>query len=125
MLRDTRTGYTSAARKLGRASQPSSRLSKLSAVSQNQPLMVEIKGFKTSHFLEQKTAPLDCWDAGQMGHVERPQSEPAATIQSLHDRGWSRRRIAGELGINRETVGRYLLLAKPAISTTADSPATI
>ena len=41
-----------------------------------------------------------------------------ATIYSLHGRGWSRRRIARELGIDRETVGRYLLLAKPAISTT-------
>ena len=40
-----------------------------------------------------------------------------ATIHSLHGRGWSRRRIARELGINRETIGRYLLLAKPAIST--------
>jgi transposase len=40
------------------------------------------------------------------------------TIYSLNERGWSRRRIAGELGINRETVGRYLRLAKPAISTT-------
>jgi predicted transcriptional regulator len=40
------------------------------------------------------------------------------TIYSLHERGWSRRRIARELGIDRETVGRYLLLAKPAISTT-------
>src|SRR5258708_2172380 len=41
-----------------------------------------------------------------------------STIYSLHDRGWSRRRIARELDINRETVGRYLLLrAKPAIST--------
>jgi hypothetical protein len=40
-----------------------------------------------------------------------------ATIYSLHERGWSRRRIARELGIDRETVGRYLLLAKPAIST--------
>jgi transposase len=40
-----------------------------------------------------------------------------ATIYSLHNRGWSRRRIARELGIDRETVGRYLLLAKPAIST--------
>jgi hypothetical protein len=29
---------------------------------------------------------------------------------SLADRGWSQRRIARELGINRETVGRYLLL---------------
>jgi len=40
------------------------------------------------------------------------------TIYSLHDRGWSQRRIGRELGINRETVGRYLRLAKPAISTT-------
>ena len=43
------------------------------------------------------------------------------TIYSLADRGWSQRRIARELGINRETVGRYLLLAKvakPTISTT-------
>src|SRR6201997_2961465 len=39
------------------------------------------------------------------------------TIYSLDDRGWSRRRIARELGIDRETVGRYLRLAKPAIST--------
>jgi hypothetical protein len=38
-------------------------------------------------------------------------------IYSLDDRGWSRRRIARELGIDRETVGRYLRLAKPAIST--------
>ena len=40
-----------------------------------------------------------------------------AVIYSLHDKGWSRRRIARELGLNRETVGRYLRLAKPAIST--------
>ena len=42
------------------------------------------------------------------------------TIYSLADRGWSQRRIARELGISRETVGRYLLLAqlvKPTIST--------
>jgi transposase len=42
------------------------------------------------------------------------------TIYSLADRGWSQRRIARELGISRETVGRYLLLrrlSKPAIST--------
>jgi transposase len=37
----------------------------------------------------------------------------------LAGNGWSNRRIARELGINRETVGKYLLLAraKPAIST--------
>ena len=42
------------------------------------------------------------------------------TIYSLADRVWFERRIARELGISRETVGRYLLLArlaKPAIST--------
>jgi hypothetical protein len=77
----------------------------------------QIKRFKTSHFLEQKTAPQDHADAGPMGHVERPQVSLQATIYSLHGRGWSRRRIARELGIDRETVGRYLLLAKPAIST--------
>jgi hypothetical protein len=46
----------------------------LSAVSQNQPLKVEIKGFKTSHFLEQKTAPWNSPDAGPMEHVELPKS---------------------------------------------------
>jgi transposase len=40
------------------------------------------------------------------------------TIYSLAQRGWSQRRIAKELGINRETVGRYLRLSKPAISIT-------
>jgi transposase len=40
------------------------------------------------------------------------------TIYSLRDRGWSQRRIALELGINRGTVGRYLRLSKSAISTT-------
>ena len=46
-------------------------------VTQNQPLKVEIKGFKTSHFLEQKTALVSLVDAGPKGHVERPQSELA------------------------------------------------
>ena len=40
------------------------------------------------------------------------------SIYSLAERGWSARRIARELGIDRETVGRYLRLAKPAISIT-------
>jgi hypothetical protein len=48
---------------------------RLSAVSQNRPVMVEIKGVKTSHFMERKTTPVACLDAGLMGHVERPQSE--------------------------------------------------
>jgi transposase len=40
-----------------------------------------------------------------------------ATIYSLTARGWSRRRIARELGIDRATVGRYLQWANSAIST--------
>src|ERR1700760_2354585 len=49
----------------------------MSAVTQTQPLKVEIKDFKTSHFLEPKTAPRNSPDAGPMGHVEFPESEPA------------------------------------------------
>jgi hypothetical protein len=33
------------------------------------------------------------------------------SIVTLHSRGWSRRRIARELGVDRETVGRYLRLS--------------
>ena len=41
------------------------------------------------------------------------------SILTLAAHGWSHRRIARELDINRETVGKYLRLArsKPAIST--------
>ena len=42
-------------------------------------------------------------------------------IQALHDRGWSQRRIARELCINRETVAGYVHAAKPAISTTGSA----
>ena len=48
-------------------------------------------------------------------------------ILSLHRKGWSQRRIATELDINRETVARYLkraiAAAKPAIAPSGpDSP---
>jgi hypothetical protein len=49
----------------------------VSAISQNRPAIIEIKGLKTSHFKEKKTAPRDRDGNGSMGHVERPQSEPA------------------------------------------------
>ncbi len=49
------------------------------------------------------------------------------TILSLRQRGWSKRRIARELGINRETVARYLRHApaapKPAIAPTGSQEA--
>ena len=46
------------------------------------------------------------------------------SIHTLYDRGWSRRRIARELGLDRETVGRHLRLregSKPAISPAGSS----
>jgi hypothetical protein len=49
----------------------------LSAVTQNRSVRVEIKGFKTGHFLEPKTALLGLVTARSEGHVECPESEPA------------------------------------------------
>ena len=51
-----------------------------------------------------------------MWHVECLESEPANNDLHLADAGRSQRRIAHELGINREMVGRYLRLRKSAIS---------
>jgi DNA-binding NarL/FixJ family response regulator len=39
------------------------------------------------------------------------------TIIVLHGRGWSQRRIARELKLDRGTVAGYVRAAKPAIST--------
>jgi len=45
------------------------------------------------------------------------------SIITLYAQGWSRRRIARTLGINRETVARHLgLVSKPAISTPGLDP---
>ena len=45
-------------------------------------------------------------------------------IQVLRDQGWSQRRIARELGIHRDTVGRYLRLRRAGPSPdTPGSPA--
>lgn len=40
------------------------------------------------------------------------------SIHTLHALGWSARRIARELGLHRETVGRELKFSKPAKVTT-------
>ena len=41
------------------------------------------------------------------------------SILTLHERGWSQRRIARELGINRETVARYVRQAQTSDSKPA------
>jgi hypothetical protein len=92
-------------------------ISKLLAVTQNQPLKVEIKGFKPATLWNRKQLLRTARMRAQWGMSNVLKVSLQATIYSLHDRGWSRRRIARELGIDRETVGRYLQLAKPAIST--------
>jgi transposase len=43
------------------------------------------------------------------------------SIQTLHARGWSQRRIARELGIHRETVARYLRIAEHGPRASPDS----
>src|SRR5690606_19075621 len=43
------------------------------------------------------------------------------TIITLAQRGWSQRRIARELAVDRETVKRYAPAAKPATNPTAGS----
>ena len=51
----------------------------------------------------------------------------ADTVKSLHQKGWSQRRIARELGVNRETVARYVQQAqndsKPANAPTGSATA--
>jgi hypothetical protein len=47
------------------------------------------------------------------------------TIYSLSDRRWSQRRVARELRIDRETVGRYLRIrSNPAIATAGNGGAS-
>ncbi len=44
------------------------------------------------------------------------------SILTLHERGWSRRRIARELGIHRETVGEHVRRARASVSKPAKAP---
>lgn len=46
------------------------------------------------------------------------------SIVTLHSRGWSARRIARELGVDRETVGRYLRLSVESVAAgSSNAPA--
>jgi hypothetical protein len=81
---------------------------RVSAVGQNQPVKVEIKGFKTSHFSEQKTAPWNCPDAGPMGHVECPQSEPSGNDLHLTQPRLVAATYSPQLGI-KWTLQKFLL----------------
>ncbi|HYN77768.1 MAG TPA: IS21 family transposase [Lamprocystis sp. (in: g-proteobacteria)] len=49
---------------------------------------------------------------GLFAAVNQLQMELQQSIRALSERGWSQRRIARELGINRETVARYRGLAR-------------
>src|SRR5277367_1768901 len=77
---------------------------------------------KTSHF-EREALRI-----GQPGLLLGAMNELNVNLQhsilTLAGNGWCNRRIARELDINRETVGKYLLLArpKPAISTPGSEP---
>ena len=90
----------------------------LSAIGQNQPAIIEIKGVKTSHFKESKTAPRNREEIGSVEHVECPQSEPAN-----NDLQPGRSRMVAATNCERagdqsRDGGRFLRLAKPTISTT-------
>jgi len=91
----------------------------VSADDQTQPIKVEIKGFKTGHFLNRKQLRGTAREQSQWA-CRMPQSESAGNNPLLNG-------IAAfvpatyrpaELGINRETVIRYLRFAKPAIFDT-------
>ena len=46
------------------------------------------------------------------------------SIKRLHAQGWSLRRIARELGINRETVSRHIKALAKADEAAVESPAS-
>jgi hypothetical protein len=92
------------------------------------PFLRKCQGsLKTSHFLEQKTAPRNYPDAGPMGHVELSNVLKVSlqeTVCTLDDRAAGPGDVVARELIDRETVGRNLLLAKPAISTPGPAEAS-
>jgi hypothetical protein len=92
----------------------------MSAIGQNRPVIIEIKGFKTSHFKESNTAPRDRKQLGSVGHVECPQSEPANHDIQLGPAGLVTAANCKAAGDQSRNVGRYLRLPIPAISITGN-----
>ena len=90
----------------------------MSAISQNQPVIIEIKEVKPPILRKAKQLRETGRKSVQWSISNVLKVSLQTTIYSLVQRGWSQRRIAKELGINREMVGRYLRLPKPAISIT-------
>lgn len=88
---------------------------------------------KTDHLRKGRRLWVRSFLPAEAGRKERPDGERAHdgqgfAILTLHQAGWSDRRIARELGIHRETVGRHLRLARaenlPAGSDGSSKPAT-
>jgi hypothetical protein len=90
----------------------------VSAISQNQPVIIEIKEVKPPILRKAKQLRETGRKSVQWSISNVLKVSLQTTIYSLAQRGWSQRRIAKESGINRETVGRYLRLPKSAISIT-------
>ena len=60
---------------------------------------------------------------GLLAAVHQLKMDLQQSILSLSERGWSQRRIARELGVNRETVARYRRLGRaPTPATLAGAP---
>lgn len=73
------------------------------------------RGMKTSHFEGSVVSGVRVLAQGRDERTQRLRH----SILTLADHGWSQRRIALKLDINRETVGKYVRLGQPipAIST--------
>ncbi len=59
---------------------------------------------------------------GSGKHGQSTQNPDTQAILALHAKGWSARRIARELKVDRETVGRQIRLRRGADSKPANAP---
>lgn len=58
---------------------------------------------------------------GQVASTAPLKMATVQAILTLHERGWSRRPIAVELDVDRETISRYIELARQASQPTAEA----